>query len=184
MYCETNQKPTVFYKFNTLEKSVKFGTSPILVQTGQLIPGTTSNFNSSGYGLTLFNYFSTLHLTVRDYFIRQMPPGSFYPHFIDYLPCHTNVWSSMQVKADTVVRDNSRQCSVPPPSTNDCFIEIKNESGERIFRTEGKCPITYNVQCGICPDGSIECSCGCCLSCGSIRSEIAAIRSILRSKHG
>lgn len=184
MYCEINNKPTLFYKFgNAAEKSIRLGNSPIDILTGQTVPSATSNYNPEGFGIRYANYFRWVETTVRDYKIRQNPPGFFYPYHLEYLPCHTNIWSSEQYYPGSLTIQPERKCQTTAPNSK-CFIEVKNLESISIFKAEGDCPLSYRVQCGNCPEGSFECKCGCCLSCGSIRSEIAAMSSILRRING
>lgn len=193
-YCEVSDKPTLFYKFNnTSERSIKFANSPIEVTTTTATVNSTPNFREEGFllrysrGYNWVNQMVFYNTLCRDYEIRPATPGEKAVHGLNHtmwiIPCWApNFHQSFGVVPgyETIY---SQQCGNPYQGNTKCVIEVKYESS-LIFKTEGNCPVTYNVQCGNCADGSVKCSCGCCLPCNSIKSEIAAIRSMLRNYNG
>lgn len=65
-----------------------------------------------------------------------------------------------------------------------CEIYIKHNN-QTIFQDRGLCPISFDVQCGDCPQGTLKCNAPgypgyCCLPCNEIAGEIKAIASQVR----
>ncbi|BAT56381.1 hypothetical protein NOS3756_53860 [Nostoc sp. NIES-3756] len=86
--------------------------------------------------------------------------------------------------------DTPKLAKILLPNTNKppeqiCKLEVKDTSQNILFSASGKCPINYQVACGNCPDGYIECKTDsypgyCCIPCSELRNGIAAATSALR----
>lgn len=66
-----------------------------------------------------------------------------------------------------------------------CEILVYNSSNSIIFSDRGKCPVTYSITCGDCPEGTIKCDAPgypgyCCLPCKEIAEEVKAIANQVR----
>lgn len=200
-HCQPNQKPTIIYKFgNNSEKSLKLAVSPIDIVTKSFaVPDATSNYSNEGYKLTYIRGYNLLqqpvfrHVLCRDYRIQASNPDEkrvFGGNWMCYvMPCNrTTFGADFSIVPGHESIDYSQKCPGLPTTNNKCSIEVFYEN-QLVAKDEGICPITYNVQCGNCPDSHMECKSDnypgyCCIPCNEIKSEIAAIRSIVRSKNG
>lgn len=77
----------------------------------------------------------------------------------------------------------------PPPDKDRCIIKVLY-GGKEIWRSEGKCPCTYDVACkNDCPPGFLKLKSNnpkgfCCIKCQDIKTEAAQIKSLLRQRNG
>jgi hypothetical protein len=73
---------------------------------------------------------------------------------------------------------------IPPEQI--CTLQVRDINQNLLFSNSGKCPITFQVSCGNCPDRHLECKCNaypgyCCIPCSEIKGGIAAATAAVRS---
>jgi hypothetical protein len=127
----------------------------------------TENYNPVGYRITYYspNNGRFISTTVIDYMIISSPPGSTWPFIVYSWPCHLPGFArdvngnlvGANIDPPTLTINTSITC--PVPRINRCFIEVKDIAGNIVFRNQGDCPATYEIQCGDCPPGTCKCQC-------------------------
>lgn len=201
MYCNIGDKPTVKYKFGSGAKRIyKSPYAPIEVITKNTPFDATSNYNQQGFriGISSINA-GNFGAIITDYkfvtvqgtlcFIwkacgeyswgtgSNCPAGSI--ELAAGCPAHlVTAYNSSFYEFNTNVK-------CPTPNIDKSSIEIRC-NGITIFQDQGNGIVSYDVQCGRCPDGQCECKTSeypgyCCCDCGSLASGIVAIKSTVKT---
>lgn len=189
MVCEAGDKPIITYRFgNGNNRIYQSQFSPIEIITKDTPANGTSNFREEGYTLrfqsTQCNG-SNCNSIVRDYIVEPYENTI----AVRVRNCFSNTFaidSSLVVlntpNKNITVLDNPK---CPSSSNKRCSILV-TYNNLVIFQDQGDCPCTFEVQCGKCKDGEIECKKStypgyCCISCAEIRGGIKAATAQLRS---
>lgn len=194
MVCQSGDSPTVEYKFgNGSLRRYKTELAPIEVQSKLAPVEGSNNFSNDGFEFSFVPGGSGgVRSTgiIRDYRLFESIAArvNFGENFsgIEFIGCgQTRFGNTTSCDVTSFIINTSKKC--PSPQIQRCSIEIKHK-GIIIFQDQGDCPCIFQIQCGKCPEGSIECSKPtypgyCCLSCSEIKSEIKSMTLALRSKN-
>ncbi|MCM0588783.1 MAG: hypothetical protein HEQ35_06985 [Gloeotrichia echinulata IR180] len=182
MYCQQGDKPKVKYKFNDGAYKIfesKFSPIDVITRSTQ---ATSDNYSPEGFQISFYspNNFKILTAIVKDY--RIVNKG--YLEF-NSIPCGGDTFTTTGPTIDpsTIVIDKSVKCP-PQKSDENCIIEIKYNA-QIIFSDTGKCPVSFTVACGNCPDGTVECKTNyypvyCCLPCAETAAKINNLANNIR----
>lgn len=191
--CEQGQKPIVKYKFGEGGfRQFKTDIAPIdIVAKTYPIPNT-ENYGNQGYQIRFYspNNFATLEYTVLDYKLKMIPSELGYgvnDRELIVIQCDQTTFPETGVACDitTIVKDVNIKCL--SATKNRCSIQLfDTTSGKLIFQDQGDCPIEFKVQCGNCPDDSIECKTSgypgyCCIPCNELKNEILGIQNTVKN---
>lgn len=189
-YCETGDKPVIFYKFgNGNEKRYQFDFAPIDIITRNQPIGTTSNFNGDGYQISFFSPNNGINLSfiVKDYYLNYASTYNGHPALM-FLGCEsTGFTAGPNVDVSSITKNYTIKCLTPDVGANEYLIEI-SYNNLQIFQDKGDAPVTFDVQCGKCPQGFCEYKIPkypgyCCLDCAYTAASIRFITNVLRSKN-
>jgi hypothetical protein len=193
-FCKEGDKPKVKYKFNnSTEQRYESNLSPIEIETGRLTK-SSQNEDYDAEGFTIVNA-SGGRATVINYRTRVGPTTGVQQ--IQFWSCGNDDWDNRQpdgtypvwYNQDAPIVGIDRTVKCPPPYPGgDCYLRVKHQNSV-IYEVRGECPLTFNIQCGNCPPGHIECKCNaypgyCCIPCSEIRNGIAAATAQLRGING
>jgi hypothetical protein len=181
-YCEEGDKPKVKYKFNNgTEQTYESPYSPIDVETGRLAKSSQNeDFDAEGFTLI---YSDGQKKTLINYRTRISPTTG--QNQEQYWSCGNDDWDNRQPDGTYPIWYNQpltvvgvdRTIKCPPPYPDgDCYLRVKYQ-GSVIYEVKGECPLTFDVQCGNCPAGTIECKSNkypgyCCIPCQGTASKI------------
>lgn len=186
MTCEIGDKPIVKYKFGTGElRNFKTEISPIDVRTKEVPIPATGDYKEDGlaFRLTVYNYSSpTIDFVVRDYKVVEIRPEQpFYGgsnRYIYIQDCNSDEIdenTAYAVDMSTFQPLDGIKCE--NAKNKRCSIQVFDLGGSVIFQDQGDCPCSYEVQCGNCPSGNIECKKAaypgyCCIPCQELANKI------------
>lgn len=191
-YCNIGQKPIVKYKFGSGGfRHFKSEYSPIDIITKTYPIPNTDNYNSEGFQITFYssNNRATLEYIVLDYKLKAIPRELGYgqnDRELLIIQCGNSAFTETGPAVDitTIVKNINIKC--PTATKNRCSIQIFNIENELIFQDQGDCPVEFEVQCGNCPDGTIECKISaypgyCCIPCSEVKNKIVDIKNIVKN---
>lgn len=192
MYCNKDDRPIIKYKFGTGgQRYFKSNVSPINIITKSSPIPNTDSYNNEGYQISFYspNNFRTLEYILLDYKLKTLPDGLGYginDREILMIQCGESAFPETGPVCDinTIVKNQNIKC--PTATENRCSIQIFNIENGLIFQDQGDCPVDFEVQCGNCPDGYIECQTStypgyCCISCDEVKNEIIAIKNTIKN---
>lgn len=179
-YCGENDKPIVKYKFGTGGyRRFKSDYSPIEVDVKQAPVENTGEYESEGYELSFVspnNSNRVLVYTVLDYKYIPLPEyGQDYGE-MRMQQCGESKMAEFGPVCDprTITINPNIHC--PVAGKNKCSIQIQY-NGSVIYQDQGDCLCEFEVQCGNCPSGYIECKTNkypgyCCIPCQGTAAKI------------
>ena len=192
-YCVEGSSPIVKYKFGTGGyKQFKSEVSPIEVTIQSFPIPNTDNYNGEGFKVS-FRVANdpnrTIELFLLDYKFEDLPPGLGYPpdaKNMRFMECGDKEFNPGAIGCLTSTLQINYSIKCPTPSNSRCAIQVFNLNKGLVFQDQGDCPVDFEVQCGNCPDGFIECQTStypgyCCLSCSEVKGEIIAIKNTVKS---
>jgi hypothetical protein len=182
-YCTDGDKPIVKYKFGDGNyRYFKSDIAPIEIITKTVPIPNTDNYNNEGF-LAQFERAdngTTAGLLLLDYRIEDVPPGAQLPPNSKYLyfqECGDKAFNPgpFVFILPTLTIDYSVKC--PAARKTRCAIQIKSSDGDLIFQDQGDCACCFEIQCGNCPSGNIECKKSaypgyCCIPCSDLANKI------------
>jgi hypothetical protein len=181
-YCKEGDEPIIKYRFqgDTKDRIHKSRIAPIDVTTKNTPIEGTENYSNDGFQITFYspNNRSDITIIVRDYRIVDKGYTS-----LNFIYCgETKFRGDIYGEPSSIRINTSIKC--PPPNSDRCSIEIAHK-GIILFRDQGKCPVTFSVQCSKCPDGQHECKSNiypyyCCTSCADTARKINNIANKMR----
>ncbi|MGL5925485.1 hypothetical protein [Chroococcidiopsis sp.] len=199
-YCKPSEPATITYSFAGNKKQFVTDKTPIDIATYEKRINTSPNFKAEGYTINFYspNNRRTLENIVRDHIITYYPayvtesgfsvPASYSISWIDcgafdFIRNTNGTLGGVEIDPNTLIYKPEIKCPGPPLG-NKCSIEVKHK-GIIIFQDQGNCPVSFSIQCGDCPEGTIKCNAPgypgyCCLPCTEIAGEIKAIASQVR----
>ncbi|BAZ66274.1 hypothetical protein NIES4106_53530 [Fischerella sp. NIES-4106] len=177
LYCNEGDQPKIEYTFNGKNKQIyEPGIAPIEVVLDQVRKNNYGeDYNAEGFTIISAN---GAEQAVINYRTRN-------GNEIQFWSCGSSDWDNRQPDGtypvwypliSPIVRiDKTRGCP-PPIPPQDCIIKVYYQ-GRLLFSQRGECPIDYDVICGNCPTGYIECKTNrypgyCCTKCSDIASKI------------
>lgn len=187
------KKATVKYKFNDGEQKiyvVESEQTPITVEILDSRPSDkTENFDSKGYCLLAFTQFrqnvrlsriidwkydAPISVDNRTVFGGQTTPSLWVRSCATPYLWYRHGYSIVTgiVPHNPSPSSPDRTCGCPSPLG--CRITIYDKDGNSIFSDAGDCPITYEVSCAGCPEGTLDCD-GCCADCYEINFKLKII---------
>ncbi|MEH2371947.1 hypothetical protein [Nostoc sp.] len=196
-YCKIGDSPKVTYQFSDREPIIyQSNVAPIEVFTGTAPPeGTTTNYNPQGYQISFLSpqsFSGRFTQIVLDYKTRVGNIGTFFEPqtglFVKFIACDATTFGTIEITCSgQITIDNNIHCPVAALGDK-CQIIISN-GGQQLFQAKGKCPVSFTVSCGNCPEGQCECHSDsypgyCCLDCGAVASNIRTITNELKEKNG
>lgn len=191
-YCKVGDKAKVFYQFkNSSNKVFESEVAPVDVEIKKGSQDSTDNYSREGYELTFYSTNNRSWISERaiDYKVIDRGGDPMFRYIIYVKFCGQKSFDfNVNVDPNTISIDSSKKCPTPE-ATNVCILNISYK-GKQIFSDVGECPISFNVGCNDdCPPGHIRCETSaypgyCCIPCNEIKSEIAAITSIIRGING
>lgn len=193
-YCKNGDKPTVKYKFGTGGFRIfKAEISPIDVKQKEAPIPSTSDYNNEGFGVraAIYNYSEpTITLTVRDYKVTDIRPDQpFYGgsnRYVYFQNCDEekiNEDISYALDMSTFEILDNTKCSNSKDKR--CSLQVFDSEGNMIFQDQGDCPCEFEVQCGNCPENTIECKTShypgyCCIPCVPTANKIDNLSNSIR----
>ncbi|MEH2145296.1 hypothetical protein [Nostoc sp.] len=188
--CSPGDKPTVTYQFGSGGKRVyKSDYAPIEVITKQQPISTTENYNREGYKVTYSSPNNGIYLSVivKDYYFSYASTYMGHPG-MQVLRCGDTAYTGNgNIDISTLTIDRNTKCPTQQQDAQKYTIEIFYNN-QRIFVDQGPAPITFDIQCGKCPQGTCECPTPvypgyCCLDCASTAANIRTITNELKTKN-
>lgn len=195
MACEPGQKPKVIYQFQDgNQRTFLSKLSPIDVEVRETPIDATENYREEGYTIRFYstNNYRNVEWIVKDYYIYEQPREvSQFRYVIRAIDCVHYSYHNTGVNIDpsTLTIDSSQKCPLYQRSSNKKCSIIVSHKGNSVFQDQGNCPCSYKIQCGNCPDGSIECQTNsypgyCCIEYSQIKAEIAHLTAMVRRING
>ena len=204
-HCNVGDEPIIKYRFqgDIKDRTFKSRYAPVEVITKDVPLESEGNYNGQGFGIgfvPLNGNGTFFWFNILDFKIFQTPrslpdPYGWVPRialrycgqsaFTKVPNCNSDPLYPYFNCLDTLLfsgsyqLDANRKC--PTPKSGRCSIQVLYK-GLIIHQDQGNCPVTYNVQCGRCPDGQHECESKiypyyCCNDCADTAKKIKAIAS-------
>ncbi|MFP5270322.1 hypothetical protein [Coleofasciculus sp.] len=170
-YCKNFSRAIVEYEFKGEENSQirRFETekTPFEVTTGSIPVFASDNYDPSGFEIYFYspNNYGWIRSRVIDFIIYESTTKTWdgLPYAgiarlgcgkTDYQRASDGTITGTGIRPSTLEIDKSIKC--PQAMGNTCHIKIFYK-GEVIHQDQGKCPLSYNVDCDPCPPNTIKC---------------------------
>jgi hypothetical protein len=169
-HCNEGDNPRVEYRFGGGQKGVYQAiTSPIEVTTSEGSPNTYNYFDANLPGNKSFQG-TRYELEFRDFCLQGQT--------------RIAIYDGDSIVGSSCMAVGSLQII---PGEGGCKLTVKNSNGQQLFEVTGECPINYEVACGNCPPGYIECKTNkhpgyCCVPCQKTASKINNLATKVHGK--
>jgi len=195
-YCNNSHKAVVTYTFegkSDLKKRFETEKTPIEIETGSKPIPASENYTPEGFEIYYYspNNRRWLRLVVQSYVIYPSIAASYYSRYnyagishwfcgeSDFRRNEDGTLSGPGIDVDSLQIDKSVNC--PVPMENICHLKVFHQ-GVIIHQDQGKCPVSYTVDCDPCPPGTIRCVKGGkvrCVPCSEFLNPLKQITSKL-----
>lgn len=189
LYCGESDKPIVKYKFGEGKyRRFKSEFSPIEIITKTVPIDETDNYNGEGYQISFYSPTTddNFEPIVTNHKVEYIFTDYYgWIHIISFANCgYKELQPGLSYEPSTLVINPNIKCPIEQALKNRCSIIILHK-GIIIHQDQGDCNISVEVQCGNCPENSIECKTSnypgyCCIPCVPTANKIDNLSNSVR----